>query len=88
MRKVFPCTKCDKIFDTKADCKIHEYTHSYTLESKLNRCNNCDFECECLYTIEVHISKCRKEEFECGLCEENFQDEISLEVHLRSCEIY
>ena len=81
MRKVFPCTKCDKIFDTKADCKIHEYTHSYTLESKLNRCNNCDLECECLYTIEVHISKCRKEELECGLCEENFQDE-------NSCEIY
>ena len=88
MHKVFPCTKCDNIFDTKADWKIHEYTHSYTSESNSNKCNNCDFECECTYTIEVHISKCRKEEFECGLCEEKFQDEISLEVHLRACEIY
>ena len=64
------------------------YIHSYTSESKLNKCNNCDFACEYLYTIEVHISKCRKEDFECGLCAENFQDEISLEVYLRACEIY
>ena len=34
-----------------------------------------------------HISKWRKEEFECGLYEENFKEEISLEVHLRACEI-
>ena len=68
------CDKCDEIFDTARDLKIHNYTHSYTStgdywsESK-QTCKNCGFDCITPESMEVHLGKCRSEDFECGLCE-------------------
>ena len=51
-------------------------------------CENCGFECKSIYTMEVHIGKCVSNNFECGLCDAKFENLISLELHLRTCEIY
>ena len=88
MHKVFTCTKCGEIFDTGREHKIHFYTHSYTSESEMMKCKNCDFETKSVYTMEVHVTKCRTKDFECGLCEETFVKENDLETHLRTCETY
>ena len=88
MHKVFSCTKCEEIFDTGREYKIHVYTHSYTTETKMIKCKNCDFETKLVYTMEVHVAKCKTENFECGLCEEVFVEEKDLETHLRTCETY
>ena len=88
MHKVFTCVLCGEIFDTAREHKIHVYTHSYTSESEMFRCKNCNFETKSVYTMEVHLSKCRTENFECGLCEEEFVKKEGLETHLRTCETY
>ena len=88
MHKVFTCTICGEIFDIAREHKIHVYTHSYTSESKVFKCKNCDFETKSVYTMEVHVTKCRNENFECGLCEEIFVEEKDLDTHLRTCETY
>ena len=45
MHKVYSCSNCDEIFDTKRDFKVHSYTHSFTnTEKDVNKCNNCNFE--------------------------------------------
>ena len=88
MTKVFTCTKCGEIFDTGREQKIHVYTHSYTLEAKIIKCKNCDYETKSKYTIEVHVAKCRTENFECGLYKETFVKEVDLEIHLKTCETY
>ena len=76
MHKVFTCTKCGGVFDTGREQKIHVYTHSYTSESKMIKCKNCDFQTKSVYTMEVHVARCRTEIFECGLCEETFVEEV------------
>ena len=38
MHKVFSCSNCDEIFDTKRDFKVHSYTHSFTNEMDTNKC--------------------------------------------------
>ena len=38
--------------------------------------------------MEVHIGKCRTKDFECGLCEAKFEELNSLEIHLKTCEVY
>ena len=81
-------TICGEIFDTAREHKIHVHTHSYTSESKVFKCKNCDFETKSVYTMEVHVTKCRNENFECGLCEEIFVEEKDLDTHLRTCETY
>ena len=88
MHKVFTCVLCGEIFDTAREHKIHVHTHSYTSESKIFKCKNCNFETKSVYTMEVHVSKCRTENFECGLCEEEFVKKEGLETHLRTCETY
>ena len=64
MHKVFSCTNCDEIFDTKRDFQVHSYTHSFTnTEKDTNKCKNCKFYSESIDTIEVHVGKCRDENF-------------------------
>ena len=72
-------TICGEIFDTAREHKIHVHTHSYTSESKVFKCRNCDFETKSMYTME---------NFECSLCEEIFVEEKDLDTHLRTCETY
>ena len=85
MHKVFSCSTCDEIFDTKRDFKVYSYTHSFTnTEKDTNKCKNCEFESESIDTIEVDVGKWRDENFECGLC----GDEFLVDLHLKSCEIY
>ena len=43
MHKVFSCSNCDEIFDTKRDFKVHSYTHSFTNTEDTNKCKNCEF---------------------------------------------
>ena len=89
MHKVFSCTNCDKIFDTKRDFQVHSYTHSFTnIEKDTNKCKNCEFQSESIDTIEVHVGKCRDENFECGLCGDEFLGRKDVELHLKTCEIY
>ena len=38
--------------------------------------------------MEVHVGKCNTDNFECGLCDSKFKDLDTLELHLRTCEIY
>ena len=38
--------------------------------------------------MEVHIGKCFTDNFECGLCDAKFDDLYTLEIHLRTCEVY
>ena len=86
------CDKCDDIFDTARDLKIHAYTHSYTSTGNWfdpkQTCKMCDFVCETPESMEVHLGKCRTEDFECGLCESKFSELTNLETHLKTCEIY
>ena len=89
MHKVYSCSTCDKIFDTKRDFKVHTYTHSFTsTEKDTNKCNKCNFESESIDTIEVLVGKCREENFECGLCGDEFSEKEDVDIHLRTCEIY
>ena len=89
MHKVYSCSNCDEIFDTKRDFKVHSYTHSFTnTEKDVNKCNNCNFETESIDTIEVHVGKCREENFECGLCGDEFIGKEDVDIHLKTCEIY
>ena len=87
------CDKCDEIFDTARDLKIHTYTHSYTSTGNIwsdpkQTCKNCEFECITPESMEVHLGKCRSADFECGLCETKFEELNKLEIHLNTCEIY
>ena len=89
MHKVYPCADCEDIFDDIRDAKVHSYTHYYTkTDDDKNKCNNCDFQDNCLNTIEVHVGWCRQSNFECGLCGNNFKGIEDLETHLKSCEMY
>ena len=88
MHKVFSCSNCDEIFDTKRDFKVHSYTHSFTNEKDTNKCKNCEFESESIDTIEVHVGKCREKNFECGLCGDEFLVKEDVDLHLKTCEIY
>ena len=38
--------------------------------------------------MEVHVGKCYSNNLECGLCDAEFKDLESLELHLRTCEMY
>ena len=38
--------------------------------------------------MEVHVGKCYSNNFDCGLCDAKFEDLSSLELHLRTCEMY
>ena len=51
-------------------------------------CENCDFISKSIYTLEVHVGKCYSDNSECGFCDTKFEDLDSLELHLRTCEMY
>ena len=91
----FECDLCEKVFDIVIEEKIHRKTHSFRIRYKLMEgeeqvCNNCDFSCKCIYTMEVHIGKCFSDNFEYGICGKKFNDTYidTLELHLRTCEVY
>ena len=89
----FECDLCEKVFDSVIEGKIHRKTHSFksrykALEGEEQVCDNCDFSCKCIYTMEVHIGKCFSDNFECGFCDKKFNDIDTLELHLRTCEVY
>ena len=89
----FDCDLCDKTFETEIERNIHRKTHSFKsrfVNTKWEEqvCENCGFECKSIYTMEIHIGKCNSNNYECGLCDEKFDDLTTLELHLRSCEIY
>ena len=75
----------DELFDDLKDCKVHSYTHSFTITGKnIHQCNNCDFETKNLNSIEVHVGRCRELNFECALCGNGFESKVDLETHLRT----
>ena len=89
----FECDLCNKTFETEIERNIHRKTHSFRsrfVNTKWEEqvCENCGFECKSIYTMEVHIGKCNSNNYECGFCDAKFNDLPSLELHLRTCEIY
>ena len=88
MHQSYSCENCENIFETKRELKIHSYTHSFTDTRTKQICENCDFESNLIETMEVHIGKWRTKDVECGLCEAKFFELESLEVHLKTCEVY
>ena len=87
--KIFECDLCHKTFETEVERRIHRKTHSFKSQFMGGVvCENCGFECKSIYNMEVHIGKCFSNNFECGLCDAKFEDLTSLELHLRTCEIY
>ena len=36
--------------------------------------------------MDVHVGKYHTDNYECGLCERNFENIFSLDIHLQTCE--
>ena len=77
------------LIKNKRDFKHHVISkHSTTnIGNETYKCNECDFVAY-YKTLEVHLGKTHTEKFECGLCENNFANHKTLEMHLKTCEIY
>ena len=91
--KQYKCDLCEEVFESETEGKMHRKTHSFKsrfVATKFEEqiCENCSFKCKSIYTMEVHVGKCNTDNFECGLCDSKFKDLDSLELHLRTCEIY
>ena len=91
--KKYNCDLCGQVFENETAGKLHRKTHSFEstfVNTKWEKqsCKNCDFQCNSVYTMEVHIGKCYPNNLECGFCDEKFIDLVSLELHLRTCEVY
>ena len=91
--KKFECDQCEKVFESETEKNLHRKTHSFksrfiNTKREDHVCENCDFICKSIYTMEVHIGKCYSNNFECGFCDAKFEDIDSLELHLRTCEMY
>ena len=89
----FECDLCGIVFERETEKNLHRKTHLFKtrfIDTKREDhvCENCDFICKSIYTMEVHVGKCYSNNFECGFCDVKFEDLDSLELHLRTCEMY
>ena len=98
--KVFPCDKCDKIFNKKTNLKTHlECVHT-TYKPGQFVCSLCQKELKNQYSLkshirEVHAEKVEDEIFQCEICQKIFKKKKDLRGHkyaahkvdVRICEI-
>ena len=52
------------------------------------KCEECGFTGKNDWSMQIHHGKCHSKNIECGLCECKVKDKESLEIHLKTYEIY
>ena len=82
------CEVCEYVTSSKLILKRHMKTHSYTFEGTMCKCIECDFTGNNAWSIQIHNGKAHTKSIECGLCDLQTQDLETLNLHLKTCEIY
>ena len=92
--KNFECDQCGEVFHSEGERRVHRKYHSITTQLDKTKkeeavCENCGFKSRSIYTMDVHIGRCGFiTNYECGFCDVTFEDLSSLDLHLRTCEVY
>ena len=84
----FKCEVCEFESNSKLGLKRHMKSHSYIFEDKKCKCNDCDFTGNNAWTVQIHHGKVHNKNIECGLCDFQSKDLDTLNLHLKTCEIY
>ena len=62
-------------------------THSYSKPEFLKtKCDECDFWGPNEFTMKMHIKRLHCEKISCGICDLEFEDIETLDVHTFACE--
>ena len=84
----YQCEVCEFKTISKISLKTHNKSHSYTIEKEKCKCNTCDFIGNNAWSLQIHNGKIHMENLECGLCDCKTKDFETLNLHLKTCEIY
>ena len=68
--------------------KRHKKSHSYTFEDNNCKCKECDYVGKNAWTLQIHNGKAHSQSIDCGLCDFPAKDLETLNLHLKTCEIY
>ena len=79
------CELCDDEFKNKRTLKNHMISHTYKSYNSELKCEECDFVGKNDWTMQIHHGKTHNKIIE---CEYKPIDTESLELHLKTCEIY
>ena len=84
----FNCDVCEYETKSKIELKRHTKSHSYTFSDNRVKCNECDFVGNNAWTLQIHNGKSHSQNIDCGLCDFPAKDIETLNMHLKTCEIY